>query len=190
MRRPWPSSQKLLRKSPPPMILALNECHLRGIDLNKVRRQNKGFGWRCFVTTACDKHWGPHSSEYRLALGAGPLASHLEPPKNHNSGGEMLLYATLCWQPLAITSQTALKDLDPSSTERVGAVSLWYVPTSSQVSASTAHPTKKDAQASSASSTPSRSHGLSWLIGIVLPKKLGLPTLQGTWEERWWRQMY
>ena len=74
------------------MILALNECHLRGPDLNKTRRQIKTLGWRCFVTPACDKHWGPHSSECRLALGAGSLASDLQHAKRfHNSGGEMIL---------------------------------------------------------------------------------------------------
>ena len=59
---------EVAQEEAPPMILALNECHLRGLDLNKVRRQIKVLGWRCFVTPACDKHWGPHSSEYRLAL--------------------------------------------------------------------------------------------------------------------------
>ena len=76
----------------PPMILALNECHLRGPDLNKTRRQIKALGWRCFVTPACDKHWGPHSSEYRLSLGANSFASDLQHAiKFHNSGGEMIL---------------------------------------------------------------------------------------------------
>ncbi len=80
-----------------PMILALNECHLRGLDLNKVRRQIKVLGWRCFVTPACDKHWGPHPSECRLALGAGTLASDLEHAKSFVTLEEKCYYATLCW---------------------------------------------------------------------------------------------
>ncbi len=73
------------------MILALNECHLRGPDLNKIRRQVKALGWRCFVTPACDKHWGPHSSEYRSAMGTSFASDSQSARKFHNSGGEMIL---------------------------------------------------------------------------------------------------
>ena len=44
------------------------------------------------MTPACDKHWGPHSSEYRLSLGTNSLASDLQyARKIYNSGGEMIL---------------------------------------------------------------------------------------------------
>ena len=67
-----------------PNIVAVTECHLRGMFLNKVRRQLKTIGWKTFATPA-----GAAEGEDGPPGDPGDGEEHKK--KYHNSGGELLL---------------------------------------------------------------------------------------------------
>ena len=46
----------LAQQEEPPQVCVLLECHLRGVELNKARRQIKTLGWRSFATPALPGH--------------------------------------------------------------------------------------------------------------------------------------